>query len=140
MWSFMVNNTSCIVYSSLSTSNKTCKWVLAKFLTSDRTDFHKSNLWRTRIISSTHLHFYFLIFLVFVGISEHPSCSLPISPAYSILFNDSTISIFFNLKYMTKFTIQENRIVNSVPATKLSRLILRPNIVLSTSTVVMTKR
>ena len=31
----------------------------------------------------------------------------------SILLSDSTISIFFNLKYIIPFTINENRIVNS---------------------------
>ena len=31
---------------------------------------------------------------------------------YSMLFNDSTMSIFFNLKYITQFTNNENPIVN----------------------------
>ena len=33
-------------------------------------------------------------------------------PGYSMLFNDSTMSIFFNLKYITQFTNNENPIVN----------------------------
>ncbi len=32
---------------------------------------------------------------------------------YSMLFNDSTISIFFNFQYMTAFTASENPTVNA---------------------------
>ena len=57
---------------------------------------------------------------------------------YSMLFSDSTISIFFNLKYITQLINKENIQVNNELYKKLKKLIFLPNINISTSTVKIT--